>query len=145
MKNPFFRDTNNSIHDLYVIQNDAISRLQGDWLQAMTKALGTNFFQSVSLQRITILTILASALSMNTPTPPFRNIPRASLFRVLTTEREPEEMSLKHVGETGYAVFAAMSVSSQLAGVEIEQCVELVRSLVGEVDLAWNVDVDKEA
>ena len=52
-------------------------------------------------------------------------------------------MSLKHVGETGYAVFAAMSVSSQLAGVEIEQCVELVRSLVGEVDLAWNVDVDE--
>ena len=129
---------------MYIIQNDAISRLQGAWLKAMTRALGTSFFQSVSIQTITVLTILASALSMDTPIPPFRNIPRASLFRILATERDPEEMSLKHVSETGYAVFAAMSVSSQLAGHEIEQCVKLVRSLVGEVDLAWNADAGKE-
>jgi hypothetical protein len=41
-------------------------------------------------------------------------------------------MSLKHVGETGYAVFAAMSVSSQFADQEVERCVSLVRR---EVDL----------
>jgi hypothetical protein len=73
---------------------------------------------------------------MDTPIPPFRNIPRASLFRVLATERDPEEMSLKHVGETGYAVSAAMSVSSQLDGHEVEQCVILCSKLSRRSGLA---------
>lgn len=61
------------------------------------------------------------------------------------TEREPNEMSLEHVGETGYAVFAAMSVSSQLVCHELEECVKLVRSLVGEVALAWDTEAEKQA
>jgi len=126
---------------MYIIQNDAISRLEGDWLRAMTSALGKEFFQSLTNQTISLLTILAGALTLDAPIPPFLSIPRAALFRVLMTEREPEEMSLKHVGETGYAVFAAMSVSSQFADQEVERCVGLVRSLVGEVDLQW----DKES
>lgn len=109
----------------------------------MAKAVGTRFFQSPSSQNITILTILASALSLDTPIPPFRQIPRAALFRVIATEREHEEMSLEHVGETGYAVFAAMSVTSQLIGNAVEECVKLVRGIVGEVKLGW--DVEKEA
>jgi hypothetical protein len=84
-------------------------------------------------------------MAMDTPIPPFRNIPRSALFRVLMTEREPKEMSIEYVGETGYAVFATMSVSSQLAGHELEECVGLVRSLVGEVAVVWNSDADKQA
>ena len=127
-----------SIYDMYVIQNDAISRLEGDWLRAMTTALGKEFFESVANQTISLLTILAGALTLDAPIPPFLSIPRAALFRVLMAEREPEEMSLQHVGETGYAVFAAMSVSSQFADQEVERCIGLVRSLVGEVDLQWD-------
>jgi hypothetical protein len=104
----------------------------------MTSALGPNFYQMISMQSITILTILTSAMSVGSPIPPFRDIPRHHLFRILTTEREPEEMSLAYVGEVGYAVFAAMSVSSQLVGHEIERCVDLMRSLVGEVNVGWN-------
>src|SRR5277367_3057504 len=132
------KQSHSSIYDMYIIQNDAISRLEGDWLRAMTSALGEEFFQSVTNQTISLLTILAGALTLDAPIPPFLRIPRAALFRVLMTEREPEEMSLKHVGETGYAVFAAMSVSSQFADQEVERCLGLVRSLVGEVDLLWD-------
>jgi hypothetical protein len=110
----------------------------------MAKAFGTHRFQSLSVQTITILTILSSSLSMDTPIPPFVHIQHAELLRILTTEREPEEMSLEHVGETGYALFAAISVTTQLVDNEIEQCVNLVRSLVGEVDLLWNAEADKE-
>jgi hypothetical protein len=130
--------SHDSIYDMYVIQNDAISRLEGDWLRAMTSALGSEFFQSITNQTISLLTILAGALTLDAPIPPYLSIPRAALFRVLMTEREPEEMSLKHVGETGYAVFAAMSVSSRCADQEVERCVGLVRSLVGEVELRWD-------
>ena len=110
----------------------------------MTSALGRNFFQAVTTDTLTVLTILVSALSMNSPMPPFRSIPRSNLFRIIQTERDPEQMSLKHVGETGYAVFAALSISSQLAGQEIEVCARLVRSLVGEVDLVWCGDEESE-
>lgn len=77
--------------------------------------------------------------------PPFRSISQSNLFRIIQTERDPEQMSLKHVGETGYAVFAALSISSQLAGHEIEVCALLVQSLVGEMDLVWCGDEEKQA
>jgi hypothetical protein len=125
---------------MYLIQNDAISRLAGDGLQAMTSALRKEFFQSATNQTISLLTILAGALTFDAPIPPFLNIPRASLFRVPMTEREPEEMSLREVGEAGYVAFAAMFVSSQFANREVERCVGLVRSLVGEVDLQCDKD-----
>lgn len=135
--------SNSSVLDLYVIQNDCISRLEGPWLGAMVTALGRNFFQAVVTDTLTILTILVSALSTDSPIPPFRNIQRSNLFSIVQTERDPEEMSLKYVGETGYAVFAALSMSSQLAGHEIEVCALLVRSLVGEMDLVSCSDVEK--
>ena len=49
----------------------------------------------------------------------------------------PEELSLDHIEENGYAVFAAIAVSARLAGRELERCVDLIRSLVGEVDVTW--------
>jgi hypothetical protein len=128
------------IHDMYVIQNDAISRVEGSWLQAMITGLGPEFFQTVSQQTISLLNILSGSMLLNTPLPPFLQVPRSALFRILQTEREPKEMSLEHVGESGYAVFAVMSVTSQRAGQEIERCVELVRSLVGEVDMEWKFE-----
>lgn len=113
-------------------------------MEAMVTALGPHFFEVPSLQTITILTIMASALAMDSPMPPFRKIAQSRLFSVLNTEREPEQMSLGHVGETGYAIFAALSVMTQLAGHEIEECAALVRSLVGEVDLAWCGDEEND-
>jgi hypothetical protein len=64
----------------------------------------------------------------------------------LVQEDMPEELSLGHVEENGYAVFAALSVSMRLASLEVERCVQLVKSLVGEVDLKWNMeDLKKDA
>jgi hypothetical protein len=56
-----------------------------------------------------------------------------------------EELKLEHVGENGYAVFAALAVSSRLASSEVDRCVGLVKSLVGEVDLRWGDEGKKEA
>jgi hypothetical protein len=82
---------------------------------------------------------------MDSPMPPFHGISQSNLFRIIQTERDLEQMSLKHVGETGYAVFAALSISSQLAGHEIEVCALLVRSLVGEMNMAWCGDEEEQA
>ena len=60
-------------------------------------------------------------------------------------ERLPEELGLEHVGENGYAVFAAVAVSSRLANREVQECVKLVKNLVGEVDLRWDVTGKKKA
>jgi len=128
-------DLTQSIHDFYVLQNDAMSRLKGNWLHAMVAALGPEFYRPISHQTILLLTILSGAISLNVPIPPFLEVPRSALFHVLQTERQPKEMSLEHVEESGYAVFAAISVSSQLAGQEIQRCVDAVRNLVGEVSL----------
>jgi hypothetical protein len=59
-------------------------------------------------------------------------------------ERLPEELGLEHVGENGYAVFAAIAVSSRLASREVQRCVSFVRDLVGEVDLQWDVTKAKQ-
>jgi hypothetical protein len=74
---------------------------------------------------------------MDNPLPPFLSIPSGVSFRSLLLEKTPEELRLEHVGESGYAVFAAMAVTSRLASVEVERCVTLVRSLLGEVDMEW--------
>jgi hypothetical protein len=70
--------------------------------------------------------------------------PRGASLRKLVAEKLPEELALEHVGENGYAVFAAVAVSSRLASREVQRCVELVTDLVGEVDLQWNVSDGKK-
>ena len=133
-----------SLFELFVIQNDAISRMTGTWLHAISTSLGNEFFQSQSQLILPLLSILSGSLSMDSPLPPFLGVPRPVSFRVLVHERMPEELALPHVEENGYAVFAALAVSSRLVSREVERCVELVRSLVGEVDIRWNSEEEKK-
>lgn len=74
---------------------------------------------------------------MDTPLPPYVPLPRGVSFRSVLLEKTAEELNIEHVGENGYAVFAAMAVTSRLARLAIARCVELVKSLLGEVDLDW--------
>jgi hypothetical protein len=83
-------------------------------------------------------------MASDAPLPPFTSLPRGVSFRVFLLEKMPEELALTHTGETGYSLFAAMAVSSRLAIREIRICVDLVRSLVGEVDLHWSLEKDKK-
>lgn len=118
--------------------------MTGHWLHAISASLGAEFFQSQSHLVLSLLNILSGSLSMDSPLPPFLGTPPDVSFRALVQERMPEELSLGHIEENGYAVFAALAVSSRLVSREVEKCVELVRGLVGEVDLRWNDDQDKK-
>lgn len=118
--------------------------MTGHWLHAISASLGSEFFQSQSHLILSLLNILSGSLSMDSPLPPFLGTPRAVSFRALVQERMPEELSLGHVGENGYAVFAALAVSARLVSREVERCVELVRGLVGEVDLRLGDDQEKK-
>jgi len=109
-------------------------------MHTISLSLGSEFFQSQVHLTLSILNILAGCLAMDNPVPPFLGIPRGVSFRALIREKTPDELKLEHVGENGYAVFAALAVSSKLGSVEVQRCVELVRGLVGEVDLGWNWD-----
>jgi hypothetical protein len=79
---------------------------------------------------------------MDTPLPPYFRYPRQESFRVLVRDSLPEEISLAHVEEPGYAVLAAMAVAGRLGTRQVERLVDVVKSLVGEVDL--KVDLSEE-
>ena len=115
-------------------------------MQAISLSLGTEYFQSQSRLTLSVLNLLSSSLALKSSLPPFLRSPKAESFRILVQEEMPEELSLGYVEENGYAVFAALAVSMRLASREVERCVQLVKSLVGEVDLKWNMeDLKKEA
>src|SRR3981189_3656560 len=136
----FWYGTDDSLFELYIIQNDAISRMTGTWINTITNSLGLDFFQSQSHLTLSLLNILAGSLSLDTPLPPYLSTPGSISFRKLVRERLPEELKMEYVGERGYAVFAALAVASKLANREVERCVELVTSLVGVVDLQWEIN-----
>jgi len=136
----YWSDLTTSLFELFVIQNDAITRLEGRWLHDVITSLGASFFQTQRQLALNILNILAGSLSLDTPLPPFLEVPRAVSFRLLLQEKMPGELALEHVGENGYSVFAALAVSFRLASRELRKCVEVVRALEGEVDLQWELD-----
>lgn len=135
--NDAFCLANASLYELFILQNDAITRLTGDWVRCMTQALGVEFFENVAHHTIYRLNIMSGSLRLNSPLPPSHNIPQNAHQHVLGKERMPKEMGLEHVGEIGYAVVATMSVSLQLVDHQLENCMKEVRKLVGEVDLEW--------
>jgi len=115
-------------------------------MQALSQSLGPEFFQSQAHLTLSVLNILSGSLAMDTPLPPYVQLPRGVSFRSLLLEKALEELKIEHVEESGYAVFAAMAVTSRLSRLAIGRCVELVKSLLGEVDLnwAWYKKVKKE-
>jgi hypothetical protein len=127
----------NSLFELYVAQNMAISQMTESLLNAMSDSQGTTRFQSHSHLMLSLYHTLSGSLSLDIPLPPFLNTPQGPSFPILIRERLPEKLELKHMGPNGYAVFAALEVTSGLASWEIQRCVDLVRSLVGEADLQW--------
>lgn len=121
-----------------------MTRMTGNWLHALSESLGMDIFRSQSQSTISILNVLSGSLSMDSPLPPFLNVPSVVSLKKSIEERMPEEFSMGHVEENGYAVFAALAVSARLIGREVERCTDLVRSLVGETDLGWMFNEDKK-
>jgi len=118
--------------------------MTGNWIQNITQALGPEFFTSQAEIALTVLNILSGSLALDSPLPPYIAQPADVSFRVLVMQRMPEELAIQHVGENGFSVFATLAVSARLITREIVRCVELVRSLVGEVDLGWHLDEKKD-
>jgi len=106
-------------------------------MHTLSESLGSDFFQSQAHLILSLLNIMSGSLAMDAPLPPFLSLPRGVSFRSIIEERPPEQLKFEHVGENGYAVFSALAVSSRLGSREMERCVKLVKSLVGEVDLGW--------
>ena len=114
----------------------------------MINSLGPEFFETQRQLSLHILDILAGSLSLDTPLPPFLHVPGPVSFRLALQQKMPGELALEHVEENGFAVFAALAVSSRLAGRELKKCVQAVRALEGEVSLGWQLekeDKKKEA
>lgn len=118
--------------------------MKGDWIHSIQESLGPEFFNSQAQTALTVLNVLSGSLSLDSPLPPFLVTPANISFRALILERMPQELALEHVGENGFSVFAALAVSSRLIGREVQKCVQLVRSLVGDVDLGWHKEEKKE-
>jgi len=118
--------------------------MTGNWIHNITQSLGSEFFTSQAQVALAILNILSGSLALDSPLPPYIAKPRDVSFRVLVMQRMPEELAIQHVGENGFAVFATMAASARLVTREVTRCVELVRSLVGEVDLGWRLDEKKD-
>jgi len=95
----------------------------------------TPLFQSHSHLTPSLYHTLSGSLSLDIPLPPFLSTSQEVSFSSLKNDRLRTERELRHEGLNGYAVFAALEVTAGLASWEVRRCVELVRSLVGEVDL----------
>jgi hypothetical protein len=124
-----WKRTKGSLFELGIVQNLAISGMTGPLL------CGTPLFQSHSHLTPSLYHTLSGSLSLDIPLPPFLSTSREVSFSSLINDRLRTERELRHVGLNGYAVFAALEVTAGLASWEVRRCVELVRSLVGEVDL----------
>ena len=70
---------------------------------------------------------------IDAPLPPFVSIPRPEYFRTHMRRRIPDELRSKRLKENEYVILSVLTITSGLVGCEAERCVELVRSLVGEV------------
>ncbi|KAK3213505.1 hypothetical protein GRF29_28g106573 [Pseudopithomyces chartarum] len=86
-----------------------------------------------------LLSLLSSSVTNGTPLPPYLRPPTA--YR-LSTELEQVDkgiLSVKNVGEPGYAAFAVLQISTRCIQMDVERLLEKVRGLVGVMDFSFHV------
>jgi hypothetical protein len=90
------------------------------------------------------LCLTSFSITNSQPLPPYMKLPRLYALADRMESVDPELLSVKHVMEPCYAVFAVMEVASSLLSQEMGNIVKGVRELVGEVDFSFHMDSETD-
>jgi len=86
-----------------------------------------------------ILTLLSAALRSGQPLPPYVPKPRPYELSSRLEELDEDILSIRHVNEPGYAAFAVLQLSARSIGNDVDNLIETVKELVGELDFSFHV------
>ena len=82
-----------------------------------------------------LLLVFANSMNTETPLPPFLRVPDPLLLSQYFDQIDKDVLSLRFVSEPGLATFAAMQVEVQCIHRRLEELLEAVKELVGELSI----------
>lgn len=104
------------------------------------KPLGIMTESKITSHEITsLLSLLSSSVVNGVPLPPYLTPPTAYHLSTKLEEVDRDILSIRHIGEPGYAAFAVIQISTKCIQMDIERLLKMVRTLVGELDFSFHV------
>lgn len=90
-----------------------------------------------------LLTQLSSSVTNAVPLPPYLSPPTPYAMSSRLEALDRDILSLRHIGEPGYAAFAVIQISTRCVSMDVERLLRRVRGLVGELDFSFHVDGER--
>ena len=107
------------------------------WLKDMSKLAAS---VSCTSQEVTcILSLISLSLCDGVPLPPYLKPPETYHLNDMLAVEDPDILGIEHFLEPGYAAFAVAQVTSKLISYDLQRILNIVKSLVGEVDFSVHV------
>ncbi|KAF1815275.1 hypothetical protein P152DRAFT_392191 [Eremomyces bilateralis CBS 781.70] len=90
-------------------------------------------------QAITSLLSLLSASILNgQPLPPYLMAPQPYVLSRRLEELDKDILSLRHIGDPGYAAFAVIQISARCISSDLDKLLRATKELVGELDFTFH-------
>ena len=86
-----------------------------------------------------ILTLLSASVRNGQSLPPFLPRPQPSQLTARLEELDEDILSVRHINEPGYAVFAVLHLSASCIEMDVNRLIDIVKELVGELDFSFRV------
>jgi Aromatic acid exporter family member 2 len=107
------------------------------WQHDFRRLMGT--INPTSHATSMVLSLLSASIREAQPLPPYLPIPQPYGLSARLEELDGDILSLRHVNEPGYAVFAVLQLSSRCIFLDMQKLVTTVKELVGEMDFSYHV------
>jgi hypothetical protein len=117
----------------YGFENDTTSQ----WPQDFRRLMGT--INPTSHATTMVLSLLSASIREAQPLPPYLPLPQPYGLSARLEELDRDILSLRHMNEPGYAAFAVLQLSSRCIFLDMENLVNMVKELVGELDFSFHV------
>ena len=86
-----------------------------------------------------LLSLLSSSVTNGVPLPPYLTPPSAYQLSTKLKAVDRDILSMRHIGEPGYAAFAVIQISTKCIQMDVERLLSKVRGLVGDMDFSFHV------
>lgn len=110
---------------------------ESQWLDDFRQMLES--VATTSHEITSMLSLLSSSVSNGQPLPPYLKSPQPFLLLRKLEALDRDILSIRHISEPGYAAFAAMQIASSSIVSDLGRLIELVKSLVGELDFSFHI------
>ena len=113
------------------------SEADNQWLHDLSQVVSS--VECTSQEVTCILALLSLSLTNSVPLPPYLKPPESYQLNVMLSKVDPNILGIEHFLEPGYSAFAVTQVTSKLISDDLKRVVEIVKSLVGEVDFSFHI------